>query len=367
MKPTPFVITLLLLAGCTVSPTLLPTTDTTAGPSPSVAPSPSAASSAPPIAGLTFRALTEGDLQALPDQYPPGGTSQSPEFRPLDESLYGVTSGNYDWSCAFGSYQVDGQPYALQSVTIAETPGQSGGLQARIDADVLPVVQAWASDAQLLKDYQRPRLSCAPPYMPCVSDTVSPSDVADPATILKNFGPPLIYDAASLRESLVFFPSTATQRIYRLTWAPQGASATNVKIDQAAAIERLEGALEDPKSKSWEERHGVDYVFGVPFHQAQPGDPIGLGNVVRVEPLTQLPTDLHWTAELDASHAGKPMWHLTYESPSPPAPGSWSTLTMRGDGWVDADTGEVIRFSRPHRDDLGPSPSPISTPSPFVQ
>ncbi len=314
----------------------------------------------------------------------PGGPSGPPA--PPEGLNSGNMNGGYGYAYGYGPGFFGGEPTTLISLTQSETVGSKGPYRQLIEAVVQPVVKDWAADAKLMMSNattgtdglltESPsspppsgfRAGCEPMYG-------SPSDS----------GWRLTYLSASRREMLNFYVMPAKTLVIRARWAPMDLAATPVAVDNDVALRSLATAIETRGFKGEEEKSGLDYFMGGSFGQgcfgpvAMPAPyPYGGSQENRTEVVYDVPDNARWNTSLQVI-LGKPVWELSfYAQPEPPkptvAPGPQGEMPVYDDpgfyfnssarGLVDATTGAVIRFSRPHRQFYakpmkGPFPSPM--------
>jgi hypothetical protein len=243
--------------------------------------------------------------------------------------------------------------------------GGTGGAASLVDTIVKPIVTAWAADAELARDYQGlPRFTSGLP---------EPAWVKDEVSILAQFGWPLAYRSRARREILNFHVDADRTLVVRTTFDGIVPTEAQVAIDRQTAIEKAQTVLKDPTARSLEERTGRDYFSGMPYRPHQPGDPVGASNTIGIEPVYELPDSLSWRADLYGFYAGKPIWQVYSQStahPSPIAPipvgSTFTSVDYSTETWIDAHTGEAIRFRRPQRSTaiIVAAPSPWIPPSP---
>jgi hypothetical protein len=135
-------------------------------------------------------------------------------------------------------------------------------------------------------------------------------------------------------------------------WQARDVDETTVKVPKQAAIARYVAAIRDPAFKSEEERTGQDYFLGVPYAGTFP--PPEHNNRDDLVPAYDFPDNVKWDATFVYQFAGKPVWLIHA------AEGAGF-----GSGWMDAQTGTIIRFQRPRQGYIvGPFvPSPTVLPS----
>jgi hypothetical protein len=233
----------------------------------------------------------------------------------------------------------------------------------------------------------------------------------------------LTYLSPTRNEMLSFFVTPQKTLIVRMRWAPLTLSPESVTVDSASAIKKLIAAIEDKSARGEEEKSGLDYFLGTPFDQ--PKTPNGDDNYSKAEVVYDVPDKVRWNVSLQ-SVMGRMVWELNYygyeemgygggviaastgtavavaapaaeakfalqstpaimpmprpmPSSQPGQPGEWreSYFQNNARGMIDAQTGAVIRFTRPvrhfYRDwsyqptpmpSLMPKPSPVPSTAP---
>lgn len=344
-----WLLPLLVLAACTPAPQ--PVIPTEASPSASIAPTPSVEPEM--VAGLALRPPTASQRAFLEKLYLQNwhGWTCGAVSRVFSGGGWGpvsVYSGNYDFNYGFGVFPEGDTHLAAQALTTAEAAGGTGEAVVLFEAIVKPIVAAWADDAELARDYVG---------MPRFTDgTPRPEWVRDEAAILAKFGWPIAYRSKARREILNFHVDAERTLVVRSTYDGPVPTEAQVPIDRQSAIEKAKAVLRDPSARSLEERTGRDYVSGLPYRPHQPGDPVGASNTTGLEPVYELPDSLAWRADFYGFFAGKPIWQVygqqtTHPSPiaSIPVGSTFTVVDYSSETWIDAQTGEAIRFRRPHR------------------
>lgn len=360
-----WLLPLLVLAACTPVPQSATSTGTPfqAEATPDAAPE--------MVAGLAFRPPTGEHREFLERLYMHGwnGWSSGAVARIHSGGGWGpvsVYSGNYDFVFSFGLFPEWDTYLAGKALTTAETAGGTGDAEFLIHTIVKPLVAAWADDAELARDYQgMPRFTSGKP---------DPAWVKDEVAIIAKFGWPLAYRSRAKREILNVHLDANRTLVVRTTYGDPVPTETQVAIDRQVAIEKAQAVLKDPVARSLEERTGRDYFSGLPYRPHQPGDPVGTANTTSVEPVYDLPGTLSWRADLYGFYAGKPIWQVYSQatgqhSPAPaplPVGATFSVVDYSTETWIDANTGEAIRFRRPQRSTatVVGAPSPFTPPAP---
>jgi hypothetical protein len=276
-----------------------------------------------------------------------------------------VYSGNYDFFFTLGVFPMGDTYLAGKALTTAETAGGTGEATVLFATIVQPIVKAWAADAELARDYVgMPRFSSGAP---------DPAWVKDEAAILAKFGWPLAYRSRARREALNFHVDAQRTLVVRTTFDDVMPTEAQVPISREEAIAKAQAVLKDPSARSVEERTGRDYLSGLAYRPFQPGDPVGAANTRSVEPAYDLPDSMTWRADFNGFFAGKPFWQV-YGQPGPqpspegafPVGSTFTSVDYSTETWIDAHTGEAIRFRRPQRSTstVVAAPSPYTPPSP---
>lgn len=364
-----WLLPILVLAAC--APVSQPVTSVNTPPvvSPTASPEPEV------VAGLAFRPPTAEHREFLGKLYSHGwnGWSNGAVAQVYSGGGWGPTSvysGNYDFGFSLGVFPEGDTHLAGKALTTAETAGGTGEAEGLVRTIVKPLIAAWADDAALARDYQgMPRFTSGQP---------DPAWVKDEVAILGKFGWPLAYRSRARREILNVHVEAGRTLVVRATFGDPVPTEAQVAIDRQAAIEKAKAVLSDPASRSWEARTGRDYFSGLPYRPHQPGDPVGTSNTTRLEPVYDLPGNLHWRADLYGYYAGKPIWQV-YSQPvgqpsagaplpvaSPPVGATFSVVDYSTETWIDANTGEAVRFRRPQRTTatVVAAPSPFTPPAP---
>lgn len=336
----------------------------------------------------------------------------------------GAFSGNVWSPYSFGYYFGYGggggmDQMALVSVQEAETKGSTGTFQNVIGDVVGPIVKVWAADARLTQSgavlttdgklYVEPR------------DDGNKDMLVRPAYGPFNDGNGwrLVYTSSDRSEILNFTVTAEKTTIIRMRWAPLDLAPERVTVDSSDAVRKLVAAISDKGFKGEEEKSMKDYFMGYPFEQPKTGEWDSPDN--KTEVLYEVPKNARWNVNLQ-NVMGKVVWELNWwaqdEEAYPmkggavgiavpavavarkpmiaPAGGddgveydeeqlpecseperiSNSYTNWNGQGMVDAETGAVIRFTRPTRNTYsyynGPSypceqptakPKPAATPT----
>lgn len=319
------------------------------------------------------------------------------------------------------------EPMALVSITEAETGGAKGSFQDVIKNVAAPVIKAWAADGRLVSSNAVLGSDGQIFNDPNAQSARKPGlDVYSGGYYGEQAGWRMTYLSPTRNELLNFFVTPQKTLIVRMRWAPLSLSPESVTVDSASAIKKLIAAIEDKTARAEEERTGLDYFLGTPFEQPQ--TPNGDNTYNKVEVVYDVPDRARWNVSLQ-SVMGRMVWELNYYSydevgygggviaagtstavavaappvatkfalqqvsaarpaiapmPMPmPMPsgqaGAWreSYFQNNAQGMVDAQTGAVIRFTRPmkhfYRDwnavepTFPDKPKPLPEPKPSIQ
>lgn len=324
----------------------------------------------------------------------------APQPQAPDQKAGGAFSGNiysnYGYDYYFGGFGgYNNQDLALTSVQQAETAGVSGGFSAVVAGAAAPVIKSWAEDARLIRSS-----AMLDSKGSLVSNPQPPQPDANPLNGSPD-GWSLTYASSSRMEVLIFAVTPSKTTILRLHWEPLSLAAERVTTDSSTAIQKLIAAIQDKSFKSEEEKSGNDYFLGFPFTQPMNDQMDSPYN--RTTVLYQVPADAHWNVDLEEI-MGKLVWSLSYNEGGNMAypagigyavpamavaaqpelavkgapsslvdsngssdgntlvgtttgvpehcvntPGTWTDgwTNNSGQGMVDAETGAVIRFTRP--------------------
>ncbi len=326
----------------------------------------------------------------------------------------GAFSGNVWSPYSFGHYFGYGggggmDQMALVSVQEAETKGSSGSFQNVIGDVVSPIVKVWAADARLTQS-----------GAVLTSDGklfVEPRNDANKDMMIRPaYGPyndgngwRLVYTSSDRHEILNFTVTAEKTTIIRMRWAPLDLAPERVTVDSSDAVKKLVAAISDKGYKGEEEKSMKDYFMGYPFEQPKTGEWDSSDN--KTEVLYEVPKNARWNVNLQ-NVMGKVVWELNwwaqdeeayptrggvgiampavartkpmiepaydgdYEEEQLPECGeperiSHSYTNWNGQGMVDAETGAVIRFTRPTRNTYSyyngpdyPCSPPSSKPKP---
>lgn len=325
----------------------------------------------------------------------------------------GAFSGNvwspYSFGYYFGGFGGGGgmDQMALVSVQEAETKGSTGTFQSVIADVVGPIVKVWAADGRLTqssavltndgKVYIEPKTDANKDMM--IRPAYGPWGDAN--------GWRLTYTSTANNEILIFTVTAEKTVVIRMAWKPLDLAPERVTVDSGDAVKKLITAISDKGFKGEEEKTMKDYFMGYPFEQPKTGEWDSPDN--KTEVLYEVPKNARWNANLQ-NVMGKLVWELSWwaqdedamvtkggigiavptmavarkpmidgngEEDLPtckePERVSNSYTNWNGQGMVDAETGAVIRFTRPTRNTYwyynGPDypceqPEPTDTPEP---
>jgi hypothetical protein len=302
------------------------------------------------VDGRVFRAISLAQLlrtSNLQDAKPAPGVPGAghyylgarPEARPGESLARQLQSGNHALVYRFPAPLAEGERLIVSSVLATEL-GAPPAEPGRVAAWLLPLRRAWASDCALVTvySYQGPRFAPSEGY--------DPAATRDEASILRLAGWPLAYTSASKREALYVYASGLAIKV---RWQLPDLGAQDVPISAAEAIARHDRAMREPAFRSTEEQTGRDHFLGLPYADAYPASTWDHWNNFDDDtPVFDFPNPTPWAAEFLYEYAGKPVWTINV-----PTGGGF------GSGFVDALTGEVIRFHRvTRRHVIGPHVPP---------
>lgn len=298
----------------------------------------------------------------------------------------GAYSGNVWGGLGYQYYFGMGgnEQMSLVSVQEAETSGASGGFNEAL-AIVAPVVKDWATDARLTETRSalnnEGNLVVKP--LPVSSDMAMPvGRLSSPFN--EGEGWRFVYVSSSRNEMLQFVVMPEKTSILRLAWAPLNLDPARVKVGSQAAIAALIKAVGEPSFQGEEETSQKDYFFGHAFTQPKTGEWDNENQ--KTEVLYQLPPQARWNVSLQQV-VGKLVWDINWYAVEDQGGGTVSTfrasfplmqasaiapppsmpsvspepcaggvrqeknvyINNGGSGMVDAETGVVIRFTRPTR------------------
>jgi hypothetical protein len=297
---------------------------------------------------------------------------------------------NYGFGYYFGGGGGMGEQMALVSLQEAETKGSTGSFQEIVGGIAAPVVKAWAPDARLVEsgstlDNDGKLFSDPQAQNGGMVVDAKMSMMPLPGPGYGGYDPNaawrLVYASSERREVLQFTVKADKTTIIRMRWSPLDLEPARVLTDSATAVRAVIKAVIDKGFKSEEEKSGLDYFLGFKFEQPQTGQ--WDGDYQKTVVLYEVPKDARWNVTL-TQVMGKLVWDLNWNAPwnqpnvgigvptpmmamAEPAadmvrPASISARPECGPGlkpepnfyinyWgqaiVDAETGAVIRFSRP--------------------
>lgn len=329
---------------------------------------------------------------------PPGGKMMGGNGGAASGNVYGY----YGYGYFFGA---ENDQMALVSLQQAEAAGVNGGFKEVVAQVAAPAVKEWAQDARLVQTQalvdQEGKLFPAPEGSEVASNPLD-------GFYGDRSGWRLVYRSSARGEVLIFTVTSAKTLVIRLRWAPLNLDPARVAVDSGAAIQSVAQAVASRSAQSEEEKTGLDYFLGVKYQQPDIGyrDENNRTEVVfAVSPKTR------WNVSLDMI-MGKLVWNLNgyandeaanpdgpiampmpaivsarpeaapgvaVGEPNPNEPVSYCSPAnpVERMGWynqsiqamVDAESGAVIRFSRPMKHfykDMSPVPcsEPGSVPFP---
>ncbi|MDB5100681.1 MAG: hypothetical protein JWM80_5102 [Cyanobacteria bacterium RYN_339] len=352
-----------------------------------VAMAPSAKSAAAPSAAIASDARGESTGLGIVSNGGGGLVANTP---PQDTaSGGGAYSGNvwsyYGYNGYFGGY--GDQQMALVSMQQAELPGNKGGFADVIGTTAAPIVKAWAADARLVSSSAMVGNDGA--LLPADANNggggpMMGKMIAVDSAIYGGYGDPtgwsLTYASTRRTEVLSFTVTPAKTTVVRMRWEPLNLDPARVSADSTSAVKKIIAAVKDKGFKGAEETSGKDYFLGFPFDQPKTGQ--WDGDYQRTEVVYDVPANARWNVSLQEI-MGKLVWQMNYYAPyegvttnvgvatpasepmivaagagndtAKPAPCTPKFQEQSGwfnnsaQGMVDAETGTVIRFSRPTR------------------
>ncbi|MNS44794.1 hypothetical protein D3C72_772450 [compost metagenome] len=218
---------------------------------------------------------------------------------------YGYYFGGY-----YGGYSGSDEPMALVSVTEAETAGSKGSFQDIVKTVAAPVIKAWAKDARLVQSNAslgNDGQVFNDPNAPTLNK--GNVNVYGGGYYGEAPGWRLNYLSPSRHEALNFFVTAQKTLIIRMRWAPLSLAPENVSVDTSTAIKKLIGAIEDKGFRGEEEKSGLDYFLGTAFEQ--PKTPGGDDQYHKAEVVYDVPDRARWNATLQQV-MGRLVWELSY-------------------------------------------------------
>ncbi|MEB3327910.1 MAG: hypothetical protein VKQ33_01615 [Candidatus Sericytochromatia bacterium] len=335
-------------------------------------------------------------------------------------SVGGAYSGNvwggYGYQYYFG-FGGGSERMSLVSVQEAETQGSQGGFTEVLSGIVAPIVKDWAPDARLTEAGSTlgsdGRIWGEQPVLADLA--VSRIAPIGRSPLEAGEGWRLVYLSSARNEMLQFVVSAEKTTLVRLRWAPLDLQPERIQVDASAAITSLTKAITDKAFASEEEKSGLDYFLGHAFEQPKTGAYDHENH--QTEVLYEVPRRARWSVNLQQI-VGKLVWELSWhaaeEARTEPGVTTGSTAvavapptarftllqevaarpmpmptvqppclsqprqetnvytSWSGSGLVDAETGAVIRFTRPTRTTNTwdnyvceePAPEPVEPPRP---
>jgi hypothetical protein len=341
-----------------------------------------------PLGGLTFKPVSAANAQLVASQAvrsdASGGTGTSAPAampvapapgKPTGDGSPGAYSGNVYGYYGWGWYYGGSEEMAMVAFQEAEVAGATGELPEAARSLAAPIIDAWATDARLVQSGGQLR----------ADGTLYPASPAPGSTSPDAYNGAwrLVYVSSSRKEVLQLLVRAESTLVLRQRWEPLHLAPERIRVGAKAAIERLSAAIRDPNAKSEEERTGKDYFMGFGFNPPQTWQ----GPEQRTEVVHDVPADARWDTSLQQV-MGRLVWQLGFSTygpvamagvgsapaVAPAAPGSacptvsepMTYFNNAAQGMVDAETGTVIRFSRPTRTTYtitrpDPSCSPVPT------
>lgn len=329
---------------------------------------------------LRFGAPGLDAVQALnrrpPDLVAPAAATSPDPAAPTAAQLPYAQSGGIGTPAAYSLDALLGRPEAittyrdlpvrrsLMGVREAILPGFGGTFPTLRTERLDPLVASWAPDAALVRAN--------------VSASELQGGSPPPTPICGPYfgGPPwdVVYVSESKQEALRFFVDDRRILVLHLSWqrpgidmppppvlTPGGSPAPGwPPIGREAAVSKLESVLRTPGAVSEEERARWNYFHSIPH--AEPSYYADEAPNLEPGPVYELPASLAWNASLQQI-LGRWVWVLQADAAptASPSPAAYRILctTFPGVphlepagaafGMVDAETGTVIRFTRPAR------------------
>ncbi|HEY9721924.1 MAG TPA: hypothetical protein V6D47_07905, partial [Oscillatoriaceae cyanobacterium] len=236
----------------------------------------------------------------------PGASTKAPDVatQPQTKAQGAAVSGNVYSYYGYENYFYGGDPLqamSLVSVTQAQTKGSSGSFTDILKSIVSPVVKAWAKDGRLVTSSASLN----------ADGTARVDPNANPASLLPNGGYnsngwQFVYASDSRSEVLDFTVTPSQTTVIRMRWAPLNLSPDLVTVDATSAIQKLKAAVADKTFKSVEEQSGKDYFLGFPYTQDN-----GACCGQQVDVLYQIPDGVQWNVSLQ-SILGKTVWSVNW-------------------------------------------------------
>ncbi|MEB3195951.1 MAG: hypothetical protein VKP62_02000 [Candidatus Sericytochromatia bacterium] len=221
--------------------------------------------------------------------------------------------GGYGYRYYFG-FGAGAEQMALVSVQEGETKGAQGGFSAIVSAVVGPVIKDWASDARLTEAGSTLTNAGALHR----DDQTAPEAGLVPVRLSPfegGAGWRLVYLSSARSEMLQFIVTPEKTTLVRLRWAPLELAPERVKVDAGEAIARVIKAVSDRSFAGEEERTRQDYFLGHAFEQPKTGEYDG--DEQKTEVLYQVPGNARWSVSLQQI-VGKLVWELNWHAPEGP-------------------------------------------------
>lgn len=306
-----------------------------------------------------------------------GITKGAPAPGPGASTAGGAYSGNvwnnygygYYFGGYFGGYSGSDEPMALVSITEAETAGSKGSFQDIVKAVAAPVIKAWAKDARLVQSNAslgNDGQVFNDPNAPTLNK--GNVNVYGGGYYGEAPGWRLNYLSPSRNEALNFFVTAQKTLIIRMRWAPLSLAPENISVDTSTAIKRLIGAIEDKGFRGEEEKSGLDYFLGTAFEQ--PKTPGGDDQYHKAEVVYDVPDRARWNATLQQV-MGRLVWELSYynqvEYPTTTAGSTGSAGTAVVDAAVATKVVSNLKFGLLQVSAARPAIAPMPYPMPDGQ
>lgn len=273
-----------------------------------------------PLAGLSFKPVSQSTAQRLDGSSASGATAPAVCPAPAIAPDMACSMPYYN----YGSYGFNEQ-MSLVSLFEAEAAGYAGSsFQEMMGTLINPVIRDWSSDARLVSTY---------------------GAIEGDSTTWN-----LSYMSKTRSESLDFTVGKTKTSIIRKAWGPLMIQPEKIAVDSTAALKSLQDAIMNQNAKSEEDRTGKDYFFGTPLSSANQGS--------QMEVLYRLPANARWNISLQ-SILGHTVWQIDGYASNPPAPSPTPSTAATNatsvsicdyaHGMIDAETGALIRLSRPYQ------------------
>jgi len=368
---------------------------------------PMARSAAAPAPGA---AVVSADTAVLKG----GGNGGSPST--AGGAYSGNVWGGYGYQYYFG-FGGGTERMSLVSVQEATTDGSKGGFTEVANTLIAPIVKEWAFDARLTEAGSTlgadGRVWIEP--VPVADGKMGLIAPGRRSPLEPGDGWRFVYLSTARSEMLQFVVTAEKTTIVRLRWAPLDLQPERIKVDASTAVTSVTKAVMDKGFASEEEKTKLDYFLGHAFEQPKTGEYDGENN--KTEVLYDVPKRARWSVNLQQI-VGKLVWELSWYAAEEPTavPGVATAVSAvapmvkftllqdvvsrpmpmpiasaapepckrrketnvytnwGGSGMVDAETGAVIRFTRPTRhtntwenyvcDEPQPVPVPAETTTP---